>query len=115
MEILLFGLDIGGWLEGTGIALVLGVIVTVLRKKGYIHKIKKFFGFMEKITKKTGYALLESSDAFGAMSSMISKDGKLKENSIDDVLREGKEAIMEWRDVIVVMKPKKELRKKGKK
>ncbi len=107
MELLSVFTDIADWVKGAGLALVLGAIVTVLRKKGVILNVKRFFGYMEKVTEKVGMALIETSDVFGEANKSISKDGKLKENSIKDVLREGKEAVIEWQDAVMVIKPKK--------
>jgi hypothetical protein len=107
MKILLFGLDISGWIASTGAIVIVGAIVTLLRKKGLILNIKYFFGFMSKITKEVGEAFLESSDVFAEADKAIREDGHLIENSVKDVIREGKEAIIEWKDVIMIVKPKK--------
>jgi len=105
MELLFLGLDVSGWLTGAGAIVIAGIIVTILRKKGI--NIKKYLGFASVITKELGEAFLETSDVFAAADKAIKKDGHLKENSVKDVINEGKEAIIEWKDVVMIVKRKK--------
>ena len=105
MELLFLGLDVSGWLTGAGAIVIAGIIVTILRKKGI--NIKKYLGFASVITKELGEAFLETSDVFAAADKAIKKDGHLKENSVKDVINEGKEAIIEWKDVVMTVKRKK--------
>jgi ABC-type transport system involved in Fe-S cluster assembly fused permease/ATPase subunit len=107
MELLFLRLDISGWLTGAGAILLSGIVVTVLRKKGIVMKAKKFFNVMGKVTEEIGEAFIKTSDVFQAADQAIDKDGRLKEKSVKDVIREGKEAIIEWNDVIMVVKPRK--------
>ena len=108
MELLAFlGMDVSGWLTGAGLTVVVGIIVTVLRKKGYIGSIKFWAKRIGVITQQIGEALLETSDVFEKIDEAIKDDGTLKENSIKEILAEGKEAIVEWKDAIVSIKPKK--------
>jgi hypothetical protein len=107
MELLFLGFDITGWLTGAGAIFLAGIIVTVLRKKGIVMKAKKFFNVMGKVTEEIGEAFIETSDVFKEADKAIDKDGRLKEKSVKDVIREGKEAIIEWNDVLMVVKPKK--------
>ena len=105
MELLFLGLDVSGWLTGAGAVVIVGIIVTILRKKGI--NIKKYLGLASVITKELGEAFLETSDVFAAADNAIKEDGRLKENSVKDILKEGKEAIIEWKDVILIIKPKR--------
>lgn len=100
------GMDIFGWLSGTGSIGVVGIIVIILRKRGYIMSVKFWSKRLEVITHNMGKALLETSDVFGAMDEAIKDNGRLKENSVKDIIKEGKEAILEWKDVFIVIKPK---------
>jgi len=100
-------INIGEWLAGTGIVFVAGIIVTFLRKKGWIMWFKSFSNKAAIITQEIGEALLETSDVFEKMDLTIKEDGTLKESSVKDVIAEGKEAMIEWKDVIVIFKPKK--------
>ena len=107
MEILeIFGLDVTGWLSGLGVVGMAGIIVTYLRKRGYIQSVKFWAKKLEVITQKIGEALLETSDVFGAMDDAIKENGQLKENSVKDIIKEGKEAVMEWKDAMVTIKSK---------
>lgn len=108
MELLIFGFDISGWIEGGGVVLLAGLIVMILRKKGLIFKVKSFFGLMHRVTEEIGEAFIASSDVFGAADKAIKEDGTLKENSVKDVIAAGKEAVIEWKDVVLIVKPKKQ-------
>lgn len=105
--ILFLGINIGGWLTGAGAIVVAGVIVTFLRKKGIIGNVKIFSKTMAKVTEQLGEAFLETSDVFAAADKAINDDGKLIESNVKDVIREGKEAVLEWKDVVMIVKPKK--------
>jgi hypothetical protein len=106
--LLLLGLDISGWMTGAGAIFVAGIIVMFLRKKGLILKVKQICNMMERVTEEIGEAFLATSDVFEKMDDAIDKDGKLVESSVKDVIKEGKEAVIEWKDVIVIIKPKKQ-------
>ena len=105
MELLFLGLDVSGWLIEAGAVVIAGIIVTILRKRGI--NIKKYLGLASVITKELGEAFLETSDVFAAADNAIKEDGHLKENSVKDILKEGKEVIIEWKDVILIIKPKR--------
>lgn len=100
-------INIGEWLAGTGIVFVAGIIVTFLRKKGLALNFKSFSKKAAKITKELGEALLETSDVFEEMNQSIRNDSTLVESNVKDVIAAGKEAVIEWKDVIVIFKPKK--------
>jgi len=103
---LLFNLNIGEWLTGAGAVFLAGIIVTILRKKGLILKVKSIFSFASTITEEIGQVFMETSDVFREMDNAISKDGNLKESSVKEIIAEGKEAIVEWKDVVMVIRPK---------
>ena len=103
----LFGFDVSAWLAGSGMVVIAGMIVTFLRKKGLISAVKLFSKKMGIITQQIGEAFLESSDVFFEMDRAIKDDGTLIENSVKDVVKAGKEAVIEWEDVILMIKPKK--------
>lgn len=101
------GLNIKAWLAGGGAIALSGIIVSFLRKKGLVLGVKKFTQVSAKITKELGEALIETSDTFTEANKAISEDGKLKESSVKDVIDAGKEALLEWKDVIMIIRPKK--------
>ena len=101
------GMDISGWFAGTGLIGVVGIIVTILRKRGYIKSVKFWSKKLSRITQEIGEAFLETSDVFEKIDEAIKDNGRLKENSVKDIIKEGKEAILEWKDVLIVIKPKK--------
>jgi hypothetical protein len=100
------GMDISGWLSGTGSIGVVGIIVIILRKRGYIMSVKFWSKKLEIITHKIGKAFLETSDVFGEMDGAIKDNGRLKENSVKELIAEGREAVLAWKDVIITIKPK---------
>lgn len=101
------GMDITGWLAGTGSIGVVGIIVTILRKRGYIMSVKFWSKRLEVITHNLGKALLETSDVFGEMNKAVKENGRLRANSVEQLIAEGEEAILAWKDVIITIKPKK--------
>ena len=105
MELLNIFTDISDWAAGGATAVVAGVIVTMIRKRDI--NLKRILGFSAKVTKEIGEAFLGTSVAFNEANKAIKADGKLKESSVKDVIAAGKEAIIEWKDVVMVIKPKK--------
>lgn len=99
------GFDIGGWLASSGAIVLSGMVVTILRKKGYIKGVKLFSRKIAQVTQEIGEAFLETSDVFEKIDEAIKENGRLKENCVRDVISEGKEAMVEWKDVIVIIKP----------
>ena len=74
------------------------------------HFIKNFKKYMKKggtFTKQLGEAFLATSDVFEKIDQSIKEDGSFKENSIAEIIAEGKEAFIEWEDVVLHIKPKK--------
>jgi len=109
--IVIFGFDVSAWIGGAGLAAVIGLALKFFFKKGWTAKIKKTLGFAVVITKELGEAFLATSNALGRADLMIEADGKLKENSIKELIAAGKMAKLEWDDVIVTISPKKALNK----
>lgn len=107
MEIAFLGLNVSEWAAGGTAVVVAGVIVAYLRKKGMIWVTKRFAQKATVVLKQIGEACFETADVFGEMDKAIKEDGHLIENSVKDIIREGKEAIVEWKDVIISIKPKK--------
>jgi len=101
------GFDISGWIAGTGAVAMAGMLVTFLRKKGYIKGVKLFSRKLSHITKEIGEAFLDTSDVLDKVDIAIKEDGTLKENCVKDIITAGKEALIEWEDVVLVIKPKK--------
>lgn len=97
--------QISDWAKGGASVVVVGAIVTILRKRKI--PLKKWLGLAADITKEIGEAFLASSDAFSEADKAIKEDGKLIENSVKDVIAAGKRAKIEWEDVILEIKPKK--------
>jgi len=104
------GIDLSGisnWVSGTGITVIVGIVVAFLRRKGYMRSVQFWVKFGVSITKEIGEAFLSTSDVYKAMDNAIKEDGRLKENCVKDIIAQGKEAFVEWNDVIVIIKPKK--------
>ncbi len=81
------------------------IVVTIFRKKGI--NIKLILSKASDITEEIGEAFLATSNAFDKADAAIKDNGRLKENSVKDVIAAGKHAIIEWKDVIIEIKPKK--------
>jgi uncharacterized protein YdcH (DUF465 family) len=75
--------------------------------KWIIDFFRNLFQNSEVITKEIGEAFEETSDVFGKINELINSDEKIKQNSIAELIQEAKEARVEWKDVIVVITPKK--------
>jgi hypothetical protein len=105
METLFLGINIAEWFTGGLITVVAGFVLMFLRKRGF--NAKAFFGRAARITEEIGEAFLATSDAFDKADNAIKDNNKLKENSVKDVIAAGKEAVIEWKDVVMVIKPKK--------
>ena len=105
MDLLNIFVDIVDWFKGGAVVGIVGIAVTMLRKRDI--NIKRILGFGAKVTKEIGEAFLGTSVAFNEANLAINKDNKLKERSVKDVIEAGKEAWIEWKDVIMVIKPKK--------
>jgi hypothetical protein len=104
MELLNIFVDIADWFKGGVVVGIFGIVVTMLRKRDI--NIKRILGFSAKVTKEIGEAFLGTSVAFNEANLAIRKDNKLKERSVKDVIEAGKEAWLEWKDVIMIIKPK---------
>lgn len=100
------GMDVIGWLSGTGSIGVVGIIVIILRKRGYIMSVKFWSKRLAIITQEIGEAFLETSDVFEKIDEAIKKNGHLKENSVKELIAEGKQAVLAWKDVVIIIKPK---------
>lgn len=109
MELLfnLLGFDVSAWLSGTGMVVVAGMIVTFLRKKGWIMFVNKAAIIGAKVSRSLAEALDDTADTFEAVDRAIDEDGKLIERNVKEVIDQGKEALIEWQDVIMIIKPKK--------
>lgn len=101
------GMDLSAWFTGAGAIGIIGIIVTILRKRGYITNVKFWTKKLAVITQELGEAFLETADVFEAMDNAVKENGNLQENKVKEILEQGKEAKMEWKDVIVIFKPKK--------
>ena len=86
----------------TAVAVVVGAIW------GIWKFVKKFAGKGAVIPKEIGEAFLATSSALSAADKAIKEDGSLDENSIAEVIKAGKAAKLEWHDVILEVKPKKQ-------
>ena len=93
------------WAAGGAMVVVVGVIVTIFRKKGI--NIKLILGRASDITEEIGEAFLATSNALDKADQAIKGNGRLIENSVKDVIAAGKIAVIEWEDVIMEIKPKK--------
>ena len=111
MELLfkLLGFDVSGWLASGGIIVLAGMIVTFLRKKGWIMFVNQAAVIGAKVSRALSEALDDTADTFEAVDKAIDENGKLVEKNVKDVIAKGKQAIIEWEDVVMVIKPKKKL------
>ncbi len=109
MELLfkLFGFDVSAWLASSGIIVLAGMLVTFLRKRGWIMFVNQAAVIGAKISRSLAEALDDTADTFEAVDRAIDEDGKLVEKNVKEVLAEGKEAYLEWKDAIMIIKPKK--------
>ena len=73
----------------------------------FIKNLKKYLFKGSQITKQLGEAFLATSDVLLKADQAIFEDGGLKENSIKEIIEKGKEAYLEWEDVVIEIKPKK--------
>lgn len=106
MLLAFLGLEIGSWVSTGGVAFVLGLIATFLRKKGYMKSVKFWTKKLSVITQEVGEAFLETSDVLSVLDKSINENDKFKESNVKEILAEGKEAVAEWKDVIITIKPK---------
>lgn len=109
MELLfkLFGFDVSAWMASSGVVVLAGMFVTFLRKKGWIMFVNQAAVIGAKVSRSLAEALDDTADTFEAVDRAIDEDGKLVEKNVKEVITQGKEAIVEWKDVIMVIKPKK--------
>lgn len=105
MELLNIFNQFSEWAAGGATVVVVGIIVTIFRKKGI--NIKLILSRASDITEEIGEAFLATSNALDKADQAIKGNGRLIENSVKDVVAAGKKAIIEWEDVIMEIKPKK--------
>jgi hypothetical protein len=105
MELLNIFSQFSEWAAGGATVVVVGVIVTIIRKKGI--NLKKILGRASDITEEIGEAFLATSNALEQADAAIKDNGRLIESSVKDVIKAGKIAKLEWEDVIMEIKPKK--------
>lgn len=106
MELLII-LSVVTWLKGTGLTVLIGVVGGVLAKQGYTLLLKKIAQKGEIVCKELQEVSAEGEDFMRALNNSIKEDGSLKQNSIPELLKEGKEFWGELKDMVVIFKPKK--------
>ena len=106
METLII-LTIGTWLKGKGLIIGLTFVFGILASKGLTIGIKKFASKGASISKELGEFFGEGSEFLQSVDKAIREDGSLNQNSIQEVLKEGRDVIAEGRDVVMIIKPKK--------
>ena len=107
MELLSIFTNITDWLKDQGVVVGIGIVAGILAKNGWTLAIKKFSASATVITKELGEFFSESSDFFKKLDTAIMVDGEIKENSVKELIKEGKEVLAEGKDVIISIKPKK--------
>jgi hypothetical protein len=105
MELLNIFTEISDWAKGGSVVAIVGVVVTILRKKGIPLKFWLKRGSV--ITKEVGEFFMAVSNTFDTADKAIKSDNKLIENNVKDVIAAGKQARLEFKDVIMTIKPKK--------
>ena len=106
MELLSIFTQIGDYLKEQGAVIGIGIIFGFLTSKGWTVIIKKFSSKATVVTKELSELFSESSEFFCKLDNAIKEDGTLKENSIPELIKEGKHLIAEGKDVIISIKPK---------
>lgn len=75
-------------------------------KNGWTLALKRIAGVTGTVTQEIGETFLAGSHFFRTLDESIEADGKLKQNSMAELLRDGREVIAEAKDVIISIKPK---------
>lgn len=93
-------------LKGNSIELLVTFIVGIFAKHGWTQAIKRFASRATVITKELSELLAATSDGLKTIDDNLKTDGKLKENSLDEILEAKKKLVVELNDVILSIKPK---------
>jgi len=93
-------------LKGNSIELLLTFITGIFAKHGWTQAIKKFASRATVITKELSELLSATSNGLKTIDDNIKTDGRLKENSLEEILEAKKKLVVELNDVILSIKPK---------
>jgi len=85
---------------------VIGLIGGIFAKKGWIATIKKWLGYGVKVTQSLAHLLDKTSNGLSVLNTAIQDNGKLKENSLKEVMAAKKEFTVELNDALITIKPK---------
>lgn len=86
--------------------LAVSFVVGIFAKHGWTQWIKKIASRGTVITKELSEFLAATSDGLDVINKSIKTDGKLQENSLNEILASKKRFVAELNDVIVSIKPK---------
>jgi len=84
----------------------IGLIGGIFAKKGWIATFKKWLGYGITVTHSLSHFLDKTTNGLSILNNAIQDNGKLKENSLKEILEAKKEFVLELNDALVTIKPK---------
>jgi len=85
---------------------IIGLIGGFFAKKGWITTIKKWLGYGVTVTQSLSHLLDKTSNGLSVLNNAIQDNGKLKENSLREIMEAKKEFTVELNDALITIKPK---------
>lgn len=89
-----------------GIAILIGLIGGVFAKKGWIATFKKWLGYGITVTQSLSHLLASTSNGLAVVNTAIEDNGKLKQNSLKEIMAAKKEFTIDLNDALLTVKPK---------
>lgn len=93
-------------LNGEALYGVIGLIGGIFAKKGWIATFKKWLGYGVTVTHSVAHLLDKTSNGLAILNNAIQDNGKLKENSLPEILAAKKAFTVELNDALITIKPK---------
>lgn len=97
---------IWGKLSSEALYGAIGLIGGIFAKKGWIATFKKWLGYGVTITHSLAHVLDKTSNGLAILNNAIEDNGKLKENSLPEILAAKKAFTVELNDALITIKPK---------
>ena len=88
MELAILGIEVGKIATGGVAVVIAGIIVTILRKRGWTNAVKMFSRKASVVLTEIGEACFATADAFGVLDQAIKDNEHLAENSVKDLIKE---------------------------
>jgi len=107
METLSIFTDASDWLKGMGIVAIISSIWFFIKKYDLAIMIDKLSKKGTVFFKETGEVFMSLSQFSNEVDKSIKDNGNLVENNIDEAIAAGKKVIAETKDVVLIIKPKK--------